>query len=400
MRRPMFRSILFVSTVLLLLAGCGEDSSSAVAQESTPDQAPKQVQTDRVVERQLGTSVLVNGTLDAYDKATIGVKVPGRLQVIAVDLGSQVRRGQLIARIDPADYSIRLQQAEAGLAQARVRLGLPAGGGSDAVDPTDTPPVREARAVLDEARATRERYAALLRDGVISKADFDQVQAQSRVAESRYQDALEEIRNRQAVATQRRAEVALARQQLADTAVYASFDGVVQRRIASPGEFLAAGAPVAEIVKVNPLRFRAEVPEREAASIRVGQTVQLAVDGTATPYTGRVMRLSPTIAERTRVLQLEADIPNDGALRAGSFARATIVTDTTSASLAVPAAALVTFAGIEKVVVVEKGKTKEKPVTTGRRTPQWVEVLDGVKAGDEVVLNPVNLKPGQAVVAR
>ena len=388
-----------VSTLLVALAGCGGDSSEASAQEGKREQAPKQVQTDRVQERQIGTSVLVNGTLDAYDRATVGTKVAGRLQIMAVDLGSHVRRGQLIARVDPTDYSIRLQQAEAGLAQARVRLGLPPGGGSDAVDPSDTPPVREARAVLEEARASRERYSTLLRDGVISKADFDQVQAQARVAESRYQESLEEIRNRQAVATQRRAEVALARQQLADTGVYAAFDGVVQQRIASIGEFLSAGAPVVEIVKIDPLRFRAEVPERDAASIRVGQTVQLAVDGAPGDTSGRVTRLSPTITERTRVLQMEADIPNPRAgLRAGSFARATIVTDTTASSLSVPKEALITFAGIEKVMVVEQGKTKEKPVTTGRRTGQWVEVLSGVKAGDEVVLNPVNLRSGQAVI--
>jgi RND family efflux transporter MFP subunit len=358
------------------------------------------VRTERVQERLLGTSVLVNGTLDAFDRATVGTKVAGRLQIMAVDLGSRVSRGQLIARVDPTDYNIRLQQAEAGLAQARVRLGLPPEGSSDSVDPGDTPPVREARAVLEEARSNRERYQSLLTSGLVSKADFDQVQSQARVAESRYQDAFEEIRNRQALASQRRAEAALARQQLADTAVYASFDGVVQQRIASIGEFLAAGAPVAEIVKINPLRFRADVPERDADTIRAGQTIQIAVEGAPHEYTGRVTRLSPTITERTRVLQMEADIPNDGALRAGSFARATIVTDTDATSLAVPKEALVTFAGIEKVVVVEKGKTKEKPVTTGRRTGAWVEVLSGLKAGDEVVLNPVNLKSGQPVVTR
>lgn len=396
----MVRQWCAVSAVLLVLAGCKGDSSSAAAQEGKRDQAPKQVQTERVQERQLGTTVLVNGTLDAYDRATVGTKVAGRLQVMAVDLGSRVARGQLIARVDPTDYNIRLQQADAGLAQARVRLGLPPEGSSDSVDPGDTPPVREARAVLEEARANRERYQALLTGGLVSKADFDQVQSQARVAESRYQDAFEEIRNRQAVASQRRAEVALARQQLADTAVYASFEGVVQQRIASIGEFLNAGAPVAEIVKINPLRFRADVPERDAATIRVGQSVQLAVDGAPREYTGRVTRLSPTITERTRVLQMEADIPNDGTLRAGSFARATIVTDTSATSLAVPKEALITFAGIEKVMVVEKGKTNEKPVTTGRRAGAWVEVLSGVQAGDDVVLNPVNLKSGQAVVVR
>jgi RND family efflux transporter MFP subunit len=391
---------LLVSALLVLFAGCKGDSSSASAQEGDRDQAPKSVQIASVTEQRLGTSVLVNGTLDAYDRTTASAKVAGRVQVMAVDLGSRVVRGQVIARIDPTDYGIRLQQSEAGLAQARVRLGLPTEGASDGVDPTDTPTVREARAVLEEAQSNRARYEALLREGLVSKADFDQVQSQTRVAESRYQDSLEEIRNRQAVATQRRAEVALARQQLADTTVVASFDGVVERRIASVGEFLAAGAPVAEIVKVDPLRFRADVPERDAATVRVGQTVQLAVDGVSGEFTGRVTRLSPTITERTRVLQMEADIRNNGALRAGSFARATIVTDATASSITIPQDALITFAGIDKVMVVEKGKTKEKPVTVGRRSNGVIEIVSGVKAGEEVVRNPVNLRSGQAVVAR
>lgn len=392
---------IFVLAVLLAsLVGCRDAGSSAAAQEKKRDGMPKAVRTARVEERELGSSVLVNGTLDAFDRATAGVKVAGRVQSLPVDLGSHVKRGQVIARIDPTDYDFRLQQAGAALAQARVRLGLSPDGSSDRVDPADTPPVREARAVLEEARASRARYAALLAEGLVSKADFEQVQSQARVAESRYQDSLEEIRNREAVATQRRAEVALARQQLADTVVVASFDGVVEKRIASVGEYLAAGAPIAEIVRVDPLRFRADVPERDAARLRAGQSVQLTVDGAPGTYSGRVTRLSPTISERTRVLQMEADIRNDGTLRAGSFARATIITDATTASLVIPQDALITFAGIEKVMLVQRGKTKEQPVTTGRRVNGVVEIVSGVAAGDEVVLNPANLRSGQSVVTR
>lgn len=396
----MAARVFLVSAVLILLAACHDDASSAAAQEGKRDQVPKTVQTARVQQQRLGAAVLVNGTLDAYDRTTASAKVAGRVQLLSVDLGSRVARGQVLARIDATDYGIRLQQSEAALTQARVRLGLPVDGASDRVDPADTPPVREARAVLEEAQASRERYAALLKDGLVSKADFEQVQSQARVAESRYQDSLEEIRNRQALASQRRAEVALARQQYADTVIVAPFDGVVEKRIASVGEFLAAGAPVMEIVKVDPLRFRADVPERDAANIHLGQSVQLAVDGVAGEFTGRVTRLSPTITERTRVLQMEADIRNNGALRAGSFARATIVIDATASSLTIPQDALITFAGIEKVMVVEKGKTKEKPVTTGRRANGAVEIVSGVRAGEEVVRNPVNLRSGQAVVAR
>ena len=388
-------SLTFAS-LALLLAGCGGDPASASAQERGGSGGkPKQVRTDRAIARPLGESVIVNGTLAAFDRATAGTKVAGRLQSIYVDLGSRVSRGQIIARIDPTDYQFRMQQAEASLAQARVRLGLSPQGSDDNVDAADTPPVREARALLEEARASRERYAALLKDGLVSKADYEQVLSSARVADSRYEDSLEEIRNRSAVMSQRRAEASLARQQLADTAIYASFEGVVERRQASLGEFLPAGAPVAEIVRVNPLRFRAEVPERDAASIRIGQEVTLAVDGATGTYGGRVTRLSPTITERTRVLAMEADIPNNGSLRAGSFARASIVTNATSSALTVPTAAVIEFAGIQKVVLVEDGKAKEKPVTTGRKVGEWTEVLNGVKAGDEVVLNPVNIRSGQ-----
>jgi RND family efflux transporter MFP subunit len=373
-----------IAALVLLVAGCKGAPSSAEAQEKEPAKA---VRTDRVAQRMLSTTVTVSGTLAAFDRATASVKVPGRIQTVVVDLGSPVSRGQLIARVDPTDYRIRLEQAEAALAQARARLGLSPDGASDAVDPNDTPAVRAARAVLDEARATSQRYTSLHAGGLVSKADLDQAVSAARVAESRYQDAFEEIRNRQGVMSQRRAEVALARQQLADTAVYASFNGVVERRHASPGEFLAAGAPVADIVKVNPLRFRAEVPERDAVNIRVGQNVQLAVDGSPRAYSGLVTRLSPTITERSRVLIMEADIPNDGALRAGSFARASIVTNTAQSALTVPSNAVFTFAGIQKVAVMENGQRKEKAVTLGRRSGQWTEVLSGVKEGEVVILN-------------
>ena len=93
-----------------------------------------------------------------------------------------------------------------------------------------------------------------------------------KVALSRYQDAIEEIRNRQALLAQRRSELSLARQQLADTAVYAPIDGIVQEKRASVGEYLAAGAPVVNIVRMDPLRLRAEVPERDAATCAQDRT--------------------------------------------------------------------------------------------------------------------------------
>jgi RND family efflux transporter MFP subunit len=217
------------------------------------------------------------------------------------------------------------------------------------------------------------------------------------VAEGRYQDAVEEIRNRQALLSQRRSELAIARQQLADTGIYAPLDGIVQEKRTSVGEYLAAGTPVVNIVRMDPLRLRAEVPERAAASIRSGQNVRVTVDGDANVYLGQIKRLSPVIAEQNRMLMLEADVRNDGRLRPGSFARAEIVTNDARMAVAVPSNAIVTFAGIEKVIVVQDGKALEKPITTGRRNGDLTEIVAGVNVGDQVVVDPGNLQSGQPV---
>jgi RND family efflux transporter MFP subunit len=362
-----------------------------------PQEEPRAVKVTRIAEMPIGETVIVNGTLAAYDQATVSAKVPGRLQSISVDLGSHVRRGQIVARIDPQDYLIRVQQAEAAIAQARARLGLTPEGSNDTVDSEQTGTVRQARALLDEAKLTRQRAASLIEEGVIARAEYDAANAAYKVAQSRYQDAIEEIHNRRAVLAQRRSELALAKQQLADTSIYAPFDGMVEQKSASLGEYIAAGAPVINIVKIDPLRFRAEVPERDAKDLRVGQPISVSVEGLERNYAGRVTRISPVITEQNRVLVIEADISNDGNLRPGSFARANIVTNDATMATTVPANAIVTFAGIEKVITVDNGKALEKPVTTKRRSGELVEVIDGVNVGDMVVVDPGNLQTGQPV---
>jgi len=265
------------------------------------------------------------------------------------------------------------------------------------VNPEQTGTVRSARAVLDEARVSRDRGARLVEQGVIARAEFDSIDATYKVALSRYQDAIEEIRNRQALVAQRRSELSLARQQLADTAVYAPIDGIVQEKRASLGEYLAAGAPVVDIVRMNPLRLRAEVPERDSGLVRFGQNVRVSVEGDGRIYLGQIKRLSPVITQQNRMLMVEADVQNDGNLRPGSFAKAEIVTNDAKMAVTVPNNAIVTFAGIEKVIVVQNGKALEKPITTGRKSGDWTEILAGVNVGDQVIVDPGNLQSGMAV---
>jgi RND family efflux transporter MFP subunit len=392
--------LLGVSLLLaaLFLTSCKSDYQASTRQQPGGGNQPaRKVKTAAVSETPFGETVTANGTLAAYDQTTVSVKVPGRVRMISVDLGSVVSRGQVIAHVDSEDYRLRVQQAEASLAQARARLGLAPDGPNDRVDPEQTATVRQARAVLDEARHNRDRAARLVEQGVIAKAEFDTATATFKVAEGRYQDAYEEIRNRQGILAQRRSELALARQQLKDTAVVAPLDGIVQEKLTSIGEFLAAGAPVVNIVRMDPLRLRAEIPERESQSVRTGQDVRVNIEGDPNVYVGKIMRLSPVIAEQNRMLVVEADVRNNGKLRPGSFAHAEIVTNDAKMAVTVPNNAIVTFAGIEKVIVVQNGKALEKPITTGRRSTEFTEIVAGINVGEKVIVDPGNLQSGQAV---
>ena len=385
--------------VLLSLLGACKSSYQGSAQQALPgeNKAARQVKTARVEETPFGETVTANGTLAAFDQSTASVKVAGRLNTISVDLGSVVRSGQVIAQLEPNDYKLRVLQSEAALGQARARLGLSPDGTDDRVSLEQTGTVRQAKAQLEEARLSRERAVRLVEQGIVAKADFDSADATFKVAQSRYQDALEEIRNRQALLAQRRSELALARQQLTDTTVHAPIDGIVQLKRASVGEFLAAGAPLVDIVRMNPLRLQAQVPERDAATVRFGQNVRVSVDGDTRVYVGQIRRLSPVITQESRMLMVEADVQNDGNLRPGSFAKAEIVTNDAKMAVTVPNNAIVTFAGIEKVIVIQNGKALEKPITTGRRSGEWTEILAGLNVGDQVIVDPGNLQSGMAV---
>jgi RND family efflux transporter MFP subunit len=407
-----------------LLSSCGAgDESATTRSDSTIAIA---VRVARAELRPIERTITAVGTLAAQEQSTISSKVGGRIQSFAVDLGSIVARGEVLAQIEPRDYELRVQQAEAALGQARAELGLPLPGSADDNDAgsiADTSQdrldlerlstVAHARAVLDEAQRSRERIVSLAESGIASPSDLDTSEARYRVAATSYETALEEARMRIAALAQRSAELEIAEKQLADTTVRAPFSGAVQSRTASPGQFVAAGTAILTLVQTDPLRLRVSVPEREAVAVRPHQQVRVRVEGDESTYDGTIARISPALDEVSRTLQVEADIPRTGALRAGLFARAEIVVDEHDEVLCVPPAALVTFAGIEKVVALDQALSGgdsgggsgagegalviERVVSTGRRAAGCVEIVDGLDPGELVVLDPGGLGTGQRV---
>ena len=301
----------FFAVVLLIsglaLSGCGGDQTALAAGKGGPrgekgqgagpeSLPPREVRVARAETASLARTVAVTGTLAADEEAELGPKVAGRLSTIAVDLGDNVRRGQVLARLSPTDFDLRVRQSQNALEQARAQLGLAPGVSSRTVDPQETALVKQASANLTQARLTRDRMSRLFDQQLIPQQDLDAAEAAFQVAEGRYQEAIETARTRQALLGQRQSELEIARQQRSDSILVAPFDGRIRERRASIGDYVAVGQPVLVLVRVNPLRLRLDVPEREAPGIRTGQPVKLTVEGEPEPHTGRVARFSPALS--------------------------------------------------------------------------------------------------------
>jgi RND family efflux transporter MFP subunit len=390
------------------LASCGSSSSTtsttnadSKGRGNRTSGPPRQVETTIAEEKALDQLVVVTGTLAADQEVVLGFKVSGRLAEIPVDLGSPIEKGQTIAKLDTADFDLRVRQAEAALQQARVKLGLSLEAQDSSVNIENTAVARQSRAEMDAARSRLERAKQLFDKGLLPKADFDTTNSAYKVAEAKYEDSLEEVRNRQALLAQRRSELEIARQQFADTTLGAPFSGMIRQRNANAGQYLAAGTPVATLVQMNPLRLRTSVPERDARMIRVGQPVRVTVEGAPGTHEGRVARISPSFDESNRTLLVETEVLNgSGILRPGGFSHAEIVVAAGYRALLVPTASIASFAGIDRVFTVKEGKAQERRIKTGRRSDEGVEILDGIKPGDEVVLSPGNMSDGEKVIVK
>jgi RND family efflux transporter MFP subunit len=385
-------------TSALALHACGGSTPADGKAGAAANSQPRQVRVIAAMEDRLARTVSVTGTLAAEEQVTISMKVAGRLGELTVDLGSRVGKGQAVARLVPTDFTLHVGQAEASLQQARARLGLSPDGKDDRIDPEKTPGVRQARAVLDQAQLNKQRVETFVTRKIAPRADLDNADASLKVADGRYQDALQDVSDRQAVLLQRRSEVEMARQQLEDSVLTSPLDGMVRERQATIGQYLAIGSPVATIVKMHPLRLRLAVPERDALMVRVQQPVRVRVEGDPQTHEGRVARVSPAIDETNRTLMVEAEVPNaQSQLRPGSFANAEIVVQPQEKAIVIPASAIVTFAGVDKVLVVQDGKSVEKRVSTGRRERNRIEIVSGLDRGEQVVVDPGNLTGGERV---
>jgi len=376
---------LAVSGLALASSGCSKRKDETVQADAAQAQ-PLLVKTGQVVERSIERYVEVVGSLKADQEVVVSSEAKGAVEELPVDLGSVVRRGQLLARLSQRESKLRVDQAQAALDQARARVGLRNGSGS--LESEQNSEVRQAKASLDEARMRFDRAKTLIKNGDIAQERFDEAEINYRSAEARYQAAQDSFHNQTALVEQRAAELQLARKQLQDTVIVAPIDGTVSARHVTQGEYIKAEARIVTLVKSNPLRLQAVVPEVAVASVRVKLPVSLIVDAyPGRTFKGEISRVSPSLDEKARTLTVEATIENsDGTLKPGLFATVQLRVAKQSPAVMVPSRALLAFAGLTKLFVIQDGKVVERVVKTGLKDGDFVEILEGAKVGERVAV--------------
>ena len=345
------------------------------------------VQTTKLQRIAVQREVDLQGTLLSPDQAKVSSEVAGIIRDVPVQLGTEVRIGDVLVRLEPRELQLALDRAESAMHQTEAQLGLDRGQNSKQAPSDDQiASVRQALANRDDARNTFTRAEQLHGRGLMSKVDYDTAETRLKVAEANYQAALDSARSLRAQLQDRRAAFELAQKKVADAVVRAPVSGSVAERLVQPGEFIRENTPVATIVQMNPLKLKTAIQERHAGLIRAGQTVEFMVEAfPERKFTGKIAYVSPAVDQTTRTFPVEALVENtDRTLKPGFFAKGVAQTKLDQNVLAAPDAAISTLAGVSTVYVVEDGKVRQQQVTLGAKQRDLVEITSGLK-GEETL---------------
>ena len=336
------------------------------------------------------------GTLTSPDQARVSSEAAGVVRQVMVELGTEVRAGDPLVRLDPRESELAVQRAESALRQTEAQLGMADGGASA----EQVAAIRTAEANRDDARSAFERAERLVQRGLLAPVELQNAQTRLKVAEAAYQSAVDSTRSVRAGLQDRRASLELAKKKLADAVIRAPFAGLVSERLVQAGEMIRENTPVATIVQVDPLKLRTAVQEKFAALIKPGLAVRFRVESMPNEdFLGKVAYVSPAVDVATRTFAVEAVVDNkDRRLKPGFFAKGVIETGTDGNVLAVPGDAISTLAGVSNVFVIENGVVRQQGVRTGTVQSGHVEILEGLKGDETLALtNLGQLATGVAV---
>ncbi|MGZ5996173.1 MAG: efflux RND transporter periplasmic adaptor subunit [Isosphaeraceae bacterium] len=358
----------------------------------------------RTVER----TIDVVGTLRGWEQVTIGSKRTGRVSKVLHDMGDHVRPGEPLVELEAVDAKFAYDQAQSKYLGELVKLGITEQQaqrfieqygiseelirGKQAEEAIDrVPAVIQVLVSKEKALHNLNRQRALSKKGASTVQELEDYENEYRSASAAYENARATARNVIASAVANRVARNQAIQTLADMIIRvpkpeltppgsSQADAVVYavtKRSVSEGQMVREGEAVCELIIENPLRLWTSAPERYAEQVRVGQPVRITVSSQPDLlFLGKVVRINPSVDAVSRTFQVETQVPNDRRLlRAGGFAKATIITDSAAQAAVAPTESIIRFAGVTKLFFVENGKARSvNDIVTGSEGPGWVEV--------------------------
>jgi RND family efflux transporter MFP subunit len=344
---------------LVAVAACGGTAAETPAAEVV---RTIPVRTATVETRDLAETLSLTGTLDPRAEVTVVPEVSARLERVLRNEGDRVSRGQLLAVLDDTDFRLARDRAKAYLDVAEANRA--------------------------HARAEKDRAESLLKTGGITDKDHLAAQVAVQVAEASHAQA--------------RSELAIADRQLGRSQITAPLAGRVSKRHADAGAMVPAGTPIYTIVDDSIFELRSAVASGDFGKLKIGESVIVTVDALPGFVTeGEVSRISPQVEVRSRSFEVIIRVPGRPQLVSGLFARAVVKIREVPASLTVPPAALLRDGADPtraQTYVVVNGKAERRDVTVGVEVADAIQVTSGLKAGEQVVMDPPSaLGPGTQV---
>jgi RND family efflux transporter MFP subunit len=330
-----------------VLAGCGAPDDSA-APEATPSLV---VTTVRPITQDMERTLAASGSIAAWQEMSLGVELTGiRVAEVLVEVGDEVRAGQPLLRLDARTLKVQARQADASVAQAQASLKL--------------------------ARANAERGESLVKEGLISGSNADELRATLTSAEAQL-----------AVA---QADREAARLRLGFATLRAPDAGVISARTIQPGQIISSGTDLLRLIRQGRLEWQAELTEADLGRVSPGTAVELTSPG-GQLVAGSVRAVSPAVNPDTRTGLLYADLPSPGDLRAGMFAQGRLLLGAAAATV-LPRQAIVYRDGFPYVFVAGSGSSaifnvEQRRISIGGQRGEFTEVADGLKADERVVVS-------------
>lgn len=409
----------FIALILLLLAAsvfvasCGGSRANVRKEEPARTAQPVAVEvtTAAAIQRDLPRFFEATGSLAGDQQTDVAPQTAGKVVAVGVDIGSPVRRGQMLVRLDESELKLRVDQAATQVAQAKAavrqaeeKIGLRSG---QSFDPNRVAEVAAARVALELAEKNLRRAEKLIESGDVSRSFYDDQRARRDQLKEQYDVAVAQARQNYAGVDVARTNVAnaesqlaIARKNLSYAIIPSPIDGIVSERTADLGEYVSPQQKVATVVRINPLRMRIDIPEQAIPEVRVGQSVSITTSAWPDKnFAGRVARIAPNVSATSRTLTVEAEIENSsGALKPGQFATVRILQERAAPAVLVPARALINEAGVSRVFVIKNGHAEQRLVQIGQAEGDLIEVKSGVAADEQVATsNLEQLSDGIAV---